>query len=551
MSGGGGPSQTTVTQSNIPDWLRPQVETVLGGALSEQFRTKEARDPITGELLKDDKGRQLYDITGTKPFVPYSARPEDYVAGFSPLQQQAQFNIANLQVPQQFQQGTGLAQAAGMGALGTTGQAAGYGSAGYMSGMQGQMLGQMAAQRAAQQAAQAQRAAYGYGGTGAGYGSQAAGLAPQAQMYGQTAADIGQMALQAQRTGQDIGRTAQDYARLAATAGQRYTSEATSPFGVSRFMSPYTSAVTDAQVAAAQRQANIARTQRQSQAARAGAFGGARQAIEQAEADRALATQLDNIRAAGLQQAYDKAVQAQQFGANLGLQGLGSAQTGLGTALQGGQLGLSGIGQAMAGQQAGLAGLGQAGQLYGLGMQGAGVGLSGIDRAIASGQLGLQGAGVGLQGTGQGIQGAQAGLQGVTGQQAGFNLANQAAGQLGQLGQQQLAAQTGILGLQQQAGAQQQAQQQQIINQAIQNYAQAREAPMQAFNQYNALLRGYALPGTTATQYQAQPTLSNQLVGLGTAGIGAAQLSNALGKKKGGTVRSGIANLSLYNAMKS
>lgn len=551
MSGGGGPSQTTVTQSNIPDWLRPQVETVLGGALSEQFRTKEARDPTTGELLKDDKGRQIYDITGTKPFVPYSARPEDYVAGFSPLQQQAQFNIANLQVPQQFQQGTGLAQAAGMGALGTTGQAAGYGSAGYMSGMQGQMLGQMAAQRAAQQAAQAQRAAYGYGSTGAGYGSQAAGLAPQAQTYGQTAADIGRMGLRAESLGRDITGQARGYAQQAADIGGMYERMATSPAAYQAFMSPYQQAVTDLQVQAAQRQADIARTQRQSQAARAGAFGGARQAIEEAEAQRALQSQLQNIQAQGLQNAFQQAQANIAQRAQLGLQGLSGAQAGLGTALQGGQLGLSGIGQAMAGQQAGLAGLGQAGQLYGLGMQGAGVGLSGIDRAIASGQLGLQGAGVGLQGTGQGIQGAQAGLQGVTGQQAGFNLANQAAGQLGQLGQQQLAAQTGILGLQQQAGAQQQAQQQQIINQAIQNYAQAREAPMQAYNQYNALLRGYALPGTTATQYQAQPTLSNQLVGLGTAGIGAAQLSNALGKKKGGTVRSGIANLSLYNAMKS
>lgn len=545
MSGGGGPSQTTVTQSNIPDWLRPQVETVLGGALSEQFRTKEARDPTTGELLKDDKGRQIYDITGTKPFVPYSARPEDYVAGFSPLQQQAQFNIANLQVPQQFQQGTGLAQAAGMGALGTTGQAAGYGSAGYMSGMQGQMLGQMAAQRAAQQAAQAQRAAYGYGSTGAGYGSQAAGLAPQAQTYGQTAADIGRMGLRAESLGRDITGQARGYAQQAADIGGMYERMATSPAAYQAFMSPYQQAVTDLQVQAAQRQADIARTQRQSQAARAGAFGGARQAIEEAEAQRALQSQLQNIQAQGLQNAFQQAQANIAQRAQLGLQGLSGAQAGLGTALQGGQLGLSGIGQAMAGQQAGLAGLGQAGQLYGLGMQGAGVGLSGIDRAIASGQLGLQGAGVGLQGTGQGIQGAQAGLQGVTGQQAGFNLANQAAGQLGQLGQQQLAAQTGILGLQQQAGAQQQAQQQQIINQAIQNYAQAREAPMQAYNQYNALLRGYALPGTTATQYQAQPTLSNQLVGLGTAGIGAAQLSNALGKKSGG-----IIDLSLHDAMK-
>jgi hypothetical protein len=147
-------------------------------------------------------------------------------------------------------------------------------------------------------------------------------------------------------------------------------------------------------------------------------------------------------------------------------------------------------------------------------MQGAGVGLSGVDRQLA--------------GTGQGMQGAQVGLQGVTGQQAGYGLANQAAGTLGSLGTQQLGAQTGILGLQNQIGGQQQGQQQQIINQAIQNFANAQNAPMDAFNQYNALLRGYAVPGTTTTQYQAQPTFGNQLAGFGTAGVSALALNNAL-----------------------
>ena len=143
-------------------------------------------------------------------------------------------------------------------------------------------------------------------------------------------------------------------------------------------MSPYQQNVVDQQVEAARRQADISRTQRSSQAARAGAFGGARQAIENAEADRALQSQLANIQAQGSQAAYDKAIQSMQYGANLGLQGLGGAQSGLGTALQGGQLGLSGIGQALAGQQAAMQGVGQAGSMYGLGMQGAQSGLAGL-----------------------------------------------------------------------------------------------------------------------------------------------------------------------------
>jgi hypothetical protein len=217
---------------------------------------------------------------------------------------------------------------------------------------------------------------------------------------------------------------------------------------------------------------------------------------------------MDAARTQGLQQAYQQAQANIGQRAQLGLQGLQGAQQGLGTALQGGQLGLSGIGTAL---------------------------------------QGLQG---GMQGSQIGIQGAQAGLQGVTGAQAGYGLANQAASNLANIGTQQLGAQTGILGLQNQIGGQQQAQEQQYINQAIQNYAQAQEAPMQALNQYNALLRGYALPGTTQTQYQAQPTLGNQLAGFGTAAVGATALSNAMGKKKGGTVKSGIANLGLYNAMR-
>lgn len=643
--GGGAPSTTTtVNQSNIPEYLRPQVETVLGGAMKELFKTQQ-----TGT---DADGKPIYDITGTKPFVPYSTDPSKYVAGFSPLQQQVQQNAANLQMPGQFNQATGYANAAGQGGLNSAVQAAGYGNAGFQSGQQGQQLGQQAAQQAAYNANRAQNQAYGYGnmgvqaglqgqqsgflgqqagmqggqyygnmganygaqganlGTsqgnyygaqGAGYGQQAAQLAPQAQEYGQSAADIGRMGLRAESLGQDITGQARGYADRQAAAGGDYAGQMTSPATVQKYMNPYQSAVTDVQIAAAQRQADIARTQRGASAARSGAFGGARQAIENAEANRALATQQDAIRAQGQQAAYDKAIQAMQYGSNLGLQGLGGAQSGLGTALQGGQLGLSGIGQAMAGQQAGISGLGQAGNLYGLGMQGAGmglqglqqqlagtaqgmqgagmglqgvdrqmagtaqgmqgaqsamqgagVGLSGVGQAINAGQYALQGADRGLAGTAQGMQGAQTGLQGVSGQQAGYGLANQSAGQLGQLGTQQLAAQQGILGLQNQLGGQQQQQQQQIINQAIQNYAQGKEMPMNTLNQFNALLRGYALPGTTTTQYQAQPTLGNQLAGFGTAGAGAVALSNALSPvkvKKGGTVRSGIANLGLYNAV--
>jgi hypothetical protein len=126
-------------------------------------------------------------------------------------------------------------------------------------------------------------------------------------------------------------------------------------------------------------------------------------------------------------------------------------------------------------------------------------------------------------------------------------MAGQMAGQLGNLGNSQLAAQTGILGLQNQIGGQQQNQQQQYINNAINNYAQAQQQPMQNLNAFNALLRGYAVPGQTTTQYQAAPSGISQLAGLGTAAYGL----NSLGKKKGGVIKAshGLDTLGLHNVL--
>jgi hypothetical protein len=472
--GGGGPTTTTVNQSNIPEWLRPQVEGIIGGASQELF-----------DYTTDADGN--YVLKGAKPFVPYSANVRDYTAGFSPLQQQVQANAANLQMPGQFNQATGFANAAGQGGLESAGQAYGYGNAGFQSGQQGQQLGMQGGQY--------------YGGMGAGYGQQGAG-------YGAQAADVGQMGLRAEQYGRNVSGQAENYARQAAGMGDLYGQMATSPSTYQAYMSPYQEAVTNVQLEGLQRQADIAANMRKSQAARAGAYGGSRQAIENAEANRALASQMDAVRAQGLQQAYQQAQGNITQRAQLGLQGLQGAQQGLGTALQGGQLGLSGIGTALQGLQGGMQGAG-------LGIQGAQAGLQGVDRQLA--------------GTAQGMQGAQVGLQGVSGAQAGYGLADRAAGTLGTLGGQQLAAQTGILGLQNQIGGQQQQQEQQYINQAIQNFAQAQENPMQRYNQINALVRGYALPGTTTSQYQASPSLLSQVGGAGIAGLG---LYNAMSPAK-------------------
>ena len=110
---------------------------------------------------------------------------------------------------------------------------------------------------------------------------------------------------------------------------------------VGGYMSPYMQGVVDIQQREAQRQADIAGTQRGARAAQAGAFGGSRQAIENAEAARNLAMQKGDIQAQGLQNAFTQAAnqynvgnqlseQSRQYGAGLGLQGQQAAMQGAG-----------------------------------------------------------------------------------------------------------------------------------------------------------------------------------------------------------------------------
>jgi len=128
------------------------------------------------------------------------------------------------------------------------------------------------------------------------------------------------------------------------------------------YMNPYTQKVVDYQKAQALRDFQIAQPMRQAQAVQQGAFGGSRSAIVDAEAQRALNSQLQGIEATGQQAAFQNAQQqfnadqarrlqaqqmgeqSRQYGAGLGLQGL---QTGLQAAGQLGQLGQTEYGQRM------------------------------------------------------------------------------------------------------------------------------------------------------------------------------------------------------------
>lgn len=127
-------------------------------------------------------------------------------------------------------------------------------------------------------------------------------------------------------------------------AGQNYANLATDPNAISSYMSPYMQNVVDYQKEQAIRDYSRNLPGIGAAAARSGAFGGSRHAIVESEAQRNLQNQLAGIQAQGTQSAYDKALQNQQFGANLGLQGYGLANTAAGTL---GQLGQTQYGQQM------------------------------------------------------------------------------------------------------------------------------------------------------------------------------------------------------------
>ena len=396
--GGGspGPSTTTSYNTNIPEYAQPYVENMMNAAQSQIYNK---------------------DMTGFNQYNPYSNNPEDYVAGFSPLQQQAQSSAANMQVPGQYGAASQLAGASGRGALGTVGQAGMYGGMGAQAGQQ-------------------------YAGQSSAYGNAGA-------MQGQQGAAIGQ------------------------SLGQQSQNTSQGPGSVASYMNPYLQNSLNPQLQLANQQYGIAGQQQQGAATSAGAFGGSRSALANSLNQQNQMLAQNQIIGQGYNQAYN------------------NAQNQMNTSNQ----------AALAGNQQALSG-------YGMGLQGAG------------------------QAGSQAMQGYGMGLQGVGAQQAGYGAANTAASNLANIGGQQLNAQTGIANLQNTMGGQQQAQQQQIMNQAIQNYATAQQYPYMQLGVLNSMLRGLPMQSTTTASYQAQPSIGMQATGL----LGAAGSLYGKTAREGGSI---------------
>jgi len=206
-------------------------------------------------------------------------------------------------------------------------------------------------------------------------------------------------------------------------AGQNYQNQATNPGAIQSYMSPYQQNVTDYQKQQAISDYGRALPGQGAAAVAQGAFGGSRQAVAGAEGQRNLQNQLMGIQATGTQNAFQNAQQAQQFGANLGLQGMGQA--------------------------------------------------------------------------------------------------NQSAGMLGQLGQQDYTQRMGINAAQQQAGAVQQAQTQQGLTNQYQDFLNQQRYPYQQLGFMSDIIRGTPSTSSAMTMYQAPPSTASMYAGAGQLGLAA------------------------------
>jgi hypothetical protein len=292
MGGGGGgspaPTQSTVTNTNIPEYAQPYVETMLGAAQQQIFNYEPSQPeyedvPIyTTENYGRGNTRQVQ--TGTeRRLKPGSGQmTPTTMKPYQPYSQDPNAYFAGFSPMQQ----QSFQNAANMGVTPETGM----GSA--LAG--------------------------------------SAGIGALNTQYNPMMA-----------YGQNFGRGAAQY-----------------------YMNPYQQNVTDIAKREAGRQSDILGTQQAGQATQAGAFGGSRFGVQQAERERNLGQQMSDIQAQGSNAAFTNAqnqfnadqarqmqaqqanIGQQQFGANLGMQGL---STGLQAA---GQLG--NLGQDIYGQQMGI-----------------------------------------------------------------------------------------------------------------------------------------------------------------------------------------------------
>lgn len=421
------PTSQTFTQTSIPEYARSYVEKMLG-------RT---------EALTNS---------------PYQSYQGERIAGFNPMQEQAQYGMANLQPSKQL----GLAT--------------------QMAGLAGQRAGNLS-----------------YNPTT--FGNQY--NAPNAYQAGKFGVNnVAAQGLEQYQMG--------DAERVSGP-------ESFSPEMAKEYINPYMQNVVDIQKREAQRQADISASQRAGQAAQVGAFGGSRMGLENAMANRETQRLMSDIQQTGSSAAYQQGLQNARDQFNNQQQGrmqaqLANQQAGMNVGQQNlaARLGVQQLGsqQSMQAQLANQAAEQQAQQMreasrqYGYGQN--------MNAAQLRAQYGLSAQQAGEQsrqfGAGYGLQGLQA--------------ANQAAATLGQLGQTQFGQQKDIIQGQAAMGSQQQALEQKRLEQQYADFAAQRQNPYQQLSFFSDMLRGLPLSQYSQTMYEqpSSPLATAAGLGLGYAG---------------------------------
>jgi hypothetical protein len=496
-------SQTTLTQTAIPDYAKPYVQDMLGQAAA-------------------------VSNVNQNPYMQYMG---ERVAQFTPLQQQAFTGAQNMRASPQTQQATDIAGLASQAALNYGTYAPGtfsaytaqnpnlnYYQAGPVSSVSGSNMSTPTMATAS------------------------TNYNPQLQQYQMTAPNqVGTQSFTDKGTQEQymspymqnvVARQQQDAARQAAIAGQGQQAQAarSGAFGGS---GDY--------LMRGQMRGNLARQQgdifAQGQQA---AFTQGQQQFNQEQAAR-LQSQLANQQA-NLQTG------SQNLSAMLGTQQL-AAQTGLQTSLanlsaaqqanvqnQAAHLQTQGLNAqqalqaALANQQTEMGLSGQNLQAK-LGVQQFGAGQD-LQAQLANQQQLMQAQQLAEQsrqyGAGLGLQGLQTALTG--------------AGQLGSLGNQQYTQNMGINQLQNQYGTQQQQQGQNILNNQYQDFLNYQNYPYKQLGFMSDMLRGLPLTQQSSSIYAPPPSVGSQVAGLGAVAAGVAM------RAKGGTIEekpAGLADLAL------
>ena len=278
FKGGGssGPTETTVTNTDLPEYVQPYFERIL----------------------------QRGEAESNQPYTPYEG---DRLAYFSPDEMAAQGmtrGYAQSGTPYEYQLASQRASQLG----------GPYGSQ-YQAGMVGP--GYQASQQLPGYDAQTYQPGYQAGLVGSGYQARDLGLGYQARGI--------QSGYQAQDNFSTYNPNARQSGYQAGNVGPAF-SQLGYEENIDRFMSPYQQAVTDVQKREATRQSEMMGDKTADAAAMSGGLGGYREAIMQAERERNLGTQLDDIQARGSQAGFQSA--QQQLAAERA-SGLSSAQFGL------------------------------------------------------------------------------------------------------------------------------------------------------------------------------------------------------------------------------